>query len=292
MSLIRALVWIFAGFPAFYCASQSMDDLLEDVRHSQFEEQYQTVLVGEQEVVVVVQDSSTAITRGVAVILSEAGKGPFNHQGLSALTKHLNQVGWVTLLMPAPESGFKIPDAPPSDTEQQSQATDPADQPDSAQGNEVIPKAGLTRIHPSSFTQQEQQLKLQMQAIVPITQQYPGFFLVIAQGTSAAWLTKIYSEKQIALPDAMVAVSPYWPQRQYNIQLPKWLAETEIPYLDIYTPWDPQWAKNTIAQRKIQATKSLKLMYRQRELIGQPLDEQQYAFLGKEIYGWLTHMGW
>jgi hypothetical protein len=273
---------VYVSITLSVSAMQDRDSLLNDVRNSHFQDSYDTVLVGEQEILLVVKESATPITRGVAVIVRESGHGAYDSQGMAKLSEYLNQVGWVTMVMPAPHDGFalKIDD------------TEEPESPPATDGDPPPTRAGLVMVSADSFAAHEQQLAAQMQAVVSKTRQYPGFFMVIAQGTSAAWLTKLYSENALPAPDAMVAIAPHWPQREYNIQLPDWIANTTMPYLDIYSQWDSEWAKATIQDRKIEANKALKMVYRQRELIGQHMDAEQYRLLGKEIYGWVTSMGW
>ncbi|MDC0602181.1 alpha/beta hydrolase family protein [Aliiglaciecola sp.] len=288
-------------FSVDVCAFQSVGSSIEDIQQSQFEDQFETILVDEKLVPVVIQESNTAITRGVAVLLGESGRNPFSQHGLKHLTRSLNDVGWVTMVMPAPDDAFwpeeqqnqepattsaDTTEAAQTDAAEQGQQTEEPEQPD------VHAKSANSHIEQQAFERHEQALIMQMQAITQKTQQYPGFFLVIAQGTSAAWLTKVYSEKKLGDPDGLVVISPHWPDREYNQQLPQLTSQTQMPLLDIYTPWDTNWAKSTVVQRKVQSIKGLKLMYRQRELTGQKLDPQQFQRLGKEIYGWLTHMGW
>lgn len=293
--------------------AERQEQLTLDIQRSEFSDEYDTLIAGERELIVVTQESTTPITRGAAVILGEAGQGPFNQHGIADLANLLNQYGWVTMVMPAPSSAFfaeskddeqqqtdsEPAESPPTDSEAPASEPDlgaesPISETQPAMPNPepVHPKLGQEVISTDQFDQHEQELIAQMQAIVTRTQNYPGFFLVIAQGTTAAWLNKIYSEQQIALPDALIMVSPYWPQRDINSQIPEQLANTMMPVLDIYSQWDNEWSKGTVVARKVAAEKALKMHYRQRELIGQMMDRQQYQLLSKEIYGWLTHMGW
>ncbi|GAA0854219.1 hypothetical protein GCM10009114_09230 [Aliiglaciecola litoralis] len=286
-------------------AQQSIDVDAQDIEYGQFADQYDMLLAGEQSIAIVIQESNTAITRGVAVLLSEAGRNPFSQHGLKLLTKTLNDVGWVTMVMPAPLVGFW----PEASLEQEAQADQAEQQQTTAQQEQTslteseqtdsseaaipkLPNQGNSHIDSEAFAKHEQQLILQMRAIEPKAAQYPGFFLVIAQGSSAAWLTKIYAQNKLGNPDGLVVVSPYWPDRHYNQQFPQWLAATQMPVLDVYSPWDPAWSTQTVEARRIAAHKALKMIYRQRELTGQKPDQQQYLWLAKEIYGWLTHMGW
>jgi len=155
-----------------------------------------------------------------------------------------------------------------------------------------ISKSAVTTLDDQAFVKHEQQLVALLQASMEKSQEYPGFFLVISKGTSAAWLSKIYTEKTLDTPDAFVIISPYWPDRHHNQRLPQWIANTPMPVLDLYSNGDNGWARDTVAQREIAAVKSLKLQYRQRELLGLNTYQQHSAYISKEIYGWISHMGW
>ena len=65
-----------------------------------------------------------------------------------------------------------------------------------------------------------------------------------------------------------------------------------MPVLDLYSSDDNGWAQKTVAQREIAAIKSLKLQYRQRELLGFNTHQHYSVYISKEIYGWVSHMGW
>lgn len=273
---------LYATLSLPLAALQLADTDEQDIRHNQFADQFEVLLVGEQSIPIVITEANTAITRGVAVLLSEAGRSPFSQHGLTYLTQSLNDVGWVTMVMPAPSVGFWPDNSAQANIDAENSPDEPL----------ISARTGNSHIEQAAFAQHEQLLISQMRAIVEKSIAYPGFFLVIAQGTSAAWLTKIYAEKSLDTPDGLVVLSPYWPDRFYNQQLPAWLAATPMPVLDVFSPWDPGWSKDTVEQRKIEAVKSLKMVYRQRELTGQKLDQQQFLRLGKEIYGWLTYLGW
>jgi hypothetical protein len=153
-------------------------------------------------------------------------------------------------------------------------------------------KEAESRIVSDTFDKQQEEFVTLLKVGVKKAGEYPGFYLVIAQGSSAAWITKIYSEFKSNIPDAFIAVSPFWPDRSYNQKLPKIMAKTPMPVLDVYDNWDNDWVLSTVRKREMAATKSLKLLYRQRQLIGANQLEQQAHYLSKEIHGWLSHMGW
>lgn len=277
MITMQAVLFTLLFLVAAVSVAEPMDinqQFRQDIERAIEGDQYELLLAGEQEIQIFTSDSHTPITKGVAILINEYAQAPLGRKSLAPLVDHLNATGWVTIIMPAPTNVLAQTEAP--------------------QEQQIIPKAfdGQVAISEQAFQQQEQQLMLQMRSVVQKSEQYPGFFLVIAQGTSAAWLTKLYAEQQLETPDALITLSPYWPEQQWNKRLPEFMAQTDMPVLDIYNQWGNSWARKTIEQRKIAAVKGLKMHYRQREIIGQPFDRQQFTYLGKEIYGWLTYMGW
>ena len=287
-----------------------------DLQRELFSDQYQSVEIGDQSFIYLLQENTTAITRGVAVLLADSGVTVAKKQGFVPLAQELNKLGWVTIILPAPEIAFTpvvTENTATEDTESTEVATtyiNPAEDNDTApENNDTTPennqaetdvaldnvdinKSVVSSMNETAFLQHEQQLIALLQAAVEKSQEYPGFLLVISEGTSAAWLSKIYAEQSLATPDGFVTISPYWPDRKFNQLLAQWLADTPMPVLDLYNQWDNEWARQTVTQREIAAIRSLKLQYRQRQLLGVDTPLQNSAYLSKEIYGWLSHMGW
>jgi hypothetical protein len=276
-----------------------------DIQRELFADAYQSFNIDDQPTIYVLQENTTAITRGVAVMIADSGVPIMGLTGFAALANELNKIGWVTILIPAPDTSF-LPAISPEDSITDSEVliaeTDTETEENVAVDTQVpitvepmvmgTSKSMVATIDDQAFVDHEQQLVSLLQAAIEKSQEYPGFFLVISKGTSAAWLSKIYAEKTLDAPDALVAISPYWPDRKHNQRLPEWIANTSMPVLDLYSSWDNGWARKTVAQRQISAIKSLKLQYRQRELLGLNMHRQYNTYVGKEIYGWISYMGW
>lgn len=296
-----------------HCVGATNSQLLKklDLQRELFTEQYQSVEIDNQSYIYLLHENTTAITRGVAVLLADSGVSVAGQQGFEPLAHELNKLGWVTIILPAPDIAFEpviIESAETADTENaattetetiavddnidEPAAVDNATETEQAPINLDLNKAMVSSIDDLAFLQHEQQLIALLQAAKEKSQDYPGFFLVISKGTSAAWLSKIYAEQKLEIPDALVTISPYWPDRKFNQYLAQWLANTPMPVLDLYNQWDNEWARQTVHQREIAAIRSLKLQYRQRQLLGVDMRQQNSAYLSKEIYGWLSHMGW
>jgi hypothetical protein len=271
-----------------------------DLQRGGFTNTYQSFDIDGEPVIYVLQESSSAFTRGLAVLVSDNGSPLLGQEGFSALADELNKIGWVTILLSAPDTDFMVTidqDIPTADepktaleTKGFSEVTIPS--PNTSIENLDISQSSVSTIDNLAFIKHEQQLVAFLQAAIKKSQDYPGFFLVISKGTSAAWLSKIYAENTLDAPDAFVAIGPYWPDRTHNQRLPQWMANTSMPVLDLHNVWDNRWARQTISQRQIEAVKALKLQYRQRELLGFNIHSQHNAYISKEIYGWISQMGW
>jgi hypothetical protein len=92
--------------------------------------------------------------------------------------------------------------------------------------------------------------------------------------------------------DTLVINNPYLPIRKLNNKLPMVIAQTPIPVLDLVSQWDNSWSKQTERKRRIKARTELKEVYRQTDIIGQPLDQIQMQYIARQIKGWTTYLGW
>jgi hypothetical protein len=273
-----------------------------DIQRGLFADSYQSFDIDDQSIIYVLQENTTAITRGVAVMIADSGTPIVGQEGFVTLANEMNKIGWVTILIPAPDIGFIPTIDSPGELEDAAKATAEEETKTSTDAQVTSPsaplldldinKSAVTTIEEQAFVKHEQQLVSLFQAVIEKSQEYPGFFLVISKGTSAAWLSKIYAEKTLPPPDAFVVISPYWPDRKHNQRLPEWIANTPMPVLDLYSSGGNGWARKTVTRRQITAVKTLKLQYRQRKLLGFNMHQQHSAYVGKEIYGWISHMGW
>jgi hypothetical protein len=251
-----------------------------DLRRAHFDDEYSTIKVAEQDMVIIINENVTAISRGVALLVTDNGAPISSQQGLAPLVKQLTGLGWVTMLVPSPASDLFQP--------AENLAADDA----TAEQPPATTKSSARQLNQQIFDEHLQRLTLIMQATLERAKEYPGFVLVIAQGTSAATLSQLYAEQKVTTPDAFVVISPYWPDRKFNNQLANFLANTPMPVLDIYSKWDNSWSQASVKARKTAAIRALKLQYRQREISGVELFQQPASNVSKEIYGWLSYMGW
>ncbi|ABG42332.1 hypothetical protein Patl_3832 [Paraglaciecola sp. T6c] len=289
--------------------SMTSASTLTDVQRQLFPDKAKILQANNKSTVIIESQNTTSNLNGVAILVGETGRPPSSQQNLAMLTQYLNDLGWVTMQITPPTIGFEpdltdekttAPDsqsqASTTDESQDNTANDETEAaqetPTPANSSPASPQYQLHQISNGHFLQHEQELRGLMQAAMARAQSYSGFRLIIAQGTSAAWLIKIYAEKQIPSPDALVTISPFWPQRNLNALIANYTAVTEMPLLDIYSPQDNNWSLMSATQRGIDASKNLKLDYRQRQLTNTFNTFSDSAFVSKEIYGWLHYLGW
>ncbi|MCV2884461.1 alpha/beta hydrolase family protein [Aestuariibacter sp. AA17] len=290
-----------------------------DVERALFQGEYKTLLAGEREFIAVIREGYKPINQGIAILLGDIGENPLNGNSLARMSPNLNRYGYTTVSASSPfwdmygipkgfgqnqqentDSQAAAAPAPASDEEQtavteqtESAKTDNTNAPSESSNPEPEhPRAVGSLLDIAQSDAHKQALSLQVQAILNATEEYTGFRLIIARGTTAAVMLSLLNEEAIPLPDAFVAVSPFWPEREGSLALVEDMAQTSVPVLDVYSQWDNPWSLAFAEHRNIAANKALKLHYRQRELPGQRIDHEQFELLSKAIYGWLTSMGW
>ncbi|MFT6897745.1 MAG: hypothetical protein ACJA13_002156 [Paraglaciecola sp.] len=286
MKFKRYHCWLLGGLSMMVQAAFATPTQILDVERAFLPQNYQILDGPEQQVLLITSLANTALARGVAILVSESGMSPVSNSSLAPLAERLNDIGWVTMLVAAPAVGLN-PSVVGDSTDTKQENSDPQ-----ATVSSQAAYQRTSQMDSANFLQHQAQLVASMQLIVEQSRQYPGFLLVIAQGTSAAWLTKIYAEQQLPAPDALVVISPFWPARQYNSLLASQVAMTTMPVLDIYHTRDNNWSVQSADKRKISALKALKLQYRQREISHLDDPAQNASQLKKEIYGWLHYLGW
>jgi hypothetical protein len=247
--------------------------LTTDIKQSQPADDIIQLLAGTEEISIKTQQASVPLTRGVAIIVSESTYGLFGDSGVSSIANSLNQWGWLTLILPAPMLSF-------------------------SNDNNLLPeqvlnaRSSLAAFNQEGLTRYSLALSQRIEAALNVVQSTPGYRLVISHGISSAGIIRLYSQGSLVEPDGLVVAGPFWPESNLNRQLPLQLAETAFPVLDITNEWDNRWSQKTQTLRLTEAITELKMHYRQREIVGTEYNQVQYDYLAKEIYGWLSYLGW
>lgn len=200
------------------------------------------------------RESMTSFTKGTAILVPDWSQHAASPKNIDHLRQQLTDYGWHTLAV-----------MPPS-----------------------YPELPLTA---ESLQQYQIGLKDRMEAVQHAAGQKPGVSIVIAQGSSAAVLNRLYADEQLPEPAAFIMLGAYLPDHELNRQLAKALASHQIPTLDINHQYDNGYVSSQLKLRQQMAKKQLKAIYRQRQIIGSGYHNDEQEWVLQEIYGWLTSVG-
>ena len=142
------------------------------------------------------------------------------------------------------------------------------------------------------LTKYAEQLAPMLTSVMEKAAEYPGVFLVIAQGNNAAILLDLYEQAAVEQPNALITLSAHRQSAAGNQRLAEQIAGSELPVLDIVLKKDVHWIKYFAQDRQKAAKRELKPIYRQRELTNFRAGYYPEERLAKEIKGWLTTVGW
>lgn len=195
----------------------------------------------------------TSYTKGTAILVPDWSEHPASPHYLDMLRQQLNEHGWHTLAIMAPDAALY----------------------------EQNPAA-------SDFSQQ---LAERLVAAIDQAAQQIGNTIVIANGSSAALLNQLYASEQLAAPAAFIMLGAYLTDPALNRELAQQISEQQVPTLDISHQRDNRFATANLKLRQQLAQRNLKTQYRQRQLSGTFYDEDVHAWVLKEITGWLHSIG-
>ncbi|MFT4924379.1 MAG: hypothetical protein ACI8WB_000457 [Phenylobacterium sp.] len=238
---------------------------------------------GDSDFYVLFRDDMTGRPKGVALLIPDWGMSTANNRGLEYLRTQLGDYGWVTLSMTVPNSKESV---------YTTQTSAPVDQPGSASRASANSRPKPIRSFNEQYMEQYGlQLKMRMMALNSEAENYQGYFIVIAQGSSAAVLASLYAKGELPEPEAFILLSAFMPDMALNRQMNQDIAVTAVPTLDIYQERDSRWLRHNVKLRRKLAKKNFKVHYRQKELYGDISYHNQNQRMLKEIYGWLSSMG-
>ncbi|MEG3766555.1 DUF3530 family protein [Alteromonas sp. 14N.309.X.WAT.G.H12] len=253
--------------------------LVENIRQHYLPSEYDTLLVGDEDMPVFAAEPTTPLSRGVALIFLDNG-----HQGLTLhnaqmLAMQLNQRGWHTRILPSDTVQWNINPLAPSDM------------------TDALHSRASNTAFKVDFSSSESSLSLWINAAFDSSANIPGFRLVIAQGMTGAQLVSLTAKGSIPNADSLVLLDAFWPDKDINAQLTEKIAQIDIPIIDLHTAHVYQ-AISLLSSRQRAVNKTLKLYYRQKTLSGVnpiTLSNSTSALasnLDKEIYGWTRYLGW
>ncbi|EWH08653.1 hypothetical protein DS2_16284 [Catenovulum agarivorans DS-2] len=239
------------------------------------ETEIRSLMAGDSQFTALISEQDGSVIRGSALLLPDISLHPNQSATFYQLRYALNQYGWISVAGIMPE----IMHQQLKDEQQLKQLIE-------------RPHNTLDVVVEDTQKQYINQLQLVMSSMLEEASAYPGLIMLVAQGATAGWLVEGLASEQLEMPDVLVLISPYLPDRQLNQKLPAKIAQLPVPILDVWSERDNPWAKATVIARKKASKRYLTMHYRQRELFGFRGLESTDARLGKEIYGYVTYLGW
>jgi Na+-transporting methylmalonyl-CoA/oxaloacetate decarboxylase gamma subunit len=282
----------------------------------------------EHQIPVFVSESKKALSMGTFYLVSDVSYNGAQIHKLKSLAQEMSTLGWHSVVVPAPHLAMvmnevdaklaaleeeqvastentETENAQAGDSSNASESPDPAaeqesdsQQTDAERKEPSIPSNIQTMLaaqaHQSQYIPAYQEalsafLGTFLSSVIKATEQ-PGYHVVFAQGMSAQALLDA-ATSNITL-DALIINNVYWPERDLNRSLPMKIAQSATPLLDLVSANDNHWSKSTEQTRLVKARVEVKAHYRQREIgsVGSP--SQISTDISREIYGWLSHLGW
>ena len=264
------------------------------------------LLAGEQDFYALYRDDLTGRPRGVAILIPDWGLHAANNRGIESLRTQLPDLGWVTLSMTVPSTLEPVyiqkvankvnREQPNNENSTQSPTQNPSSAPfeTSNPNNRVKPykiPEPLRILDESQFQQYELNVKLRLQAIINEAQNHQGYFIVIAQGSSAAAVASIYAKEELEMPEALILLSPNLPDRALASKMNQDITTNPIPTLDIFPSLSSRGLLQSAKLRRKLAKKNFKVSYRQQKVFGDISQFNRNRKLLKSIYGWLSSLG-
>jgi len=244
-----------------------------DLKHYLPSTKVKPILVGAQEYITLVNESTSPNSKGVTILIPDWQQGAVNPKAINFLRKSLPKQGWTTI------------------------SVQPNAKPDN------YPSTAL-----KLATQREENQKIidnyknnfstMIETLSNKAQEYPGIVIMIAQGNHGVILLDVIeSNASLQTPSAVILLSSYplTGQRlldEDSSKFAKALANSEMPILDLYLKYDNATVIDKAPQRLAAAKQEMKVYYRQRQLNNTAVGFYPEQALLTTINSWLKSIGW
>lgn len=221
---------------------------------------YKPLDVGSTQEVSLWLNERTAKKVGSIILLPDWGNRPTDDDAIEPLRQLLPNWGWQTIAITPPQ---------------------PAKRDVLVEGKD-----------PQAIDDYQKQLLASLDALDKARSEQFGYQVVVAQGAMAAWVIRIYAQRQRPLPDALVIIDSYYPNLALNKAIASELAQLTCPIYDLYFRDANNWALSGVETRRIAMQRAQKSDYRQSEIQSAPYLAVSGNLLAKRLYGWLSSLGW
>lgn len=238
-----------------------------DIKHYLGDDNVTALLAKTDEYLTLIAPYETEINKGVVILLPDWQKGATNPSAINHLRKQLPYDGWTTITVHPPAKPENYPSV-------------------------LIDLEKRAEENEKSLTDYQEKLVTLMVEVMKKAEEYPGTFVVVAQGNTGAVLMNAFTKEQVKEPNALVLLSAYLPTDIENNAFSINMASSDLPVLDLHLKKDHKRALLSARQRAIKAKHELKTYYRQQEIFNSEFSYYPDASLRASILGWLRSIGW
>jgi hypothetical protein len=253
--------------PEIFAPTDPLAQKEQDLTHYLSVEKITPLLAGAEDFITLINDNTASNQKGVMILLPDWQMSATSSNALNYLREVLPNQGWTTITIQPPNKPLGYPSI-------------------------ALKLSQQVEENKKLLAQYQDDLTVLMNAVMQKAKDYPGIFVVVSQGSHAALLANLYSEEKLEAPSAMVMLSSYMFTKADSLALAKKLAMSDFPVLDLYLSREQPLAKSNAAIRKAQATREMKVYYRQTQLHNNQTGYYPEISLLRAINGWLKSIGW
>lgn len=253
--------------PEIFAPVDALKQKEQDLSHYLVAEKVVPMLAGAKDFITIINENTASNQKGVMILLPDWEMTATSSNALNYLQKMLPSQGWTTITIQPPGRPIGYPSSAMNLTQQ-------------IEENEKL------------LAQCQENITAMMTAVMEKAKDYPGIFVVVSKGSHAILLANLYSNGILESPSALVMLSGYMNTSADSLSFAKTLATSEFPVLDLFLSRDHQMATTDSKIRKAQATKEMKVYYRQTRLHNNQIGFYPEKQLLRSINGWLKSIGW
>jgi hypothetical protein len=266
------------------------------------------------------QPAMTPFQKGNVILLPDQSQHAASPRLINFLRNQLPDFGWHTRALqvpalPATANDHLAVSLPPSETtsantaasnavaSSNTETSSPATSSTATSSPENATAQGTDATSPASASTSDdtssgpelldyqRQLAEQLSYIVA-QQRSTGATIIIAEGSSAAIVNHLIKNNKLQNVGAVILISAYIAAPKLNADAALAMAQHSVPVLDISFSSDNRFVLQQQHYRAQLARKYIKELYRQRQIVSWPQHEMEQQWVWKEIYGWLSHIGY
>jgi len=253
--------------PDIFAPVDALKQKEQDLSHYLTSDKVIPMLAGAKEFITIINENTASNQKGVMILLPDWEMTATSSNALNYLQQILPSQGWSTIAIQPPGRPIGYPSSALNLTQQ-------------VEENQKL------------LEECQENITLIMNAVMEKAKDYPGIFVVVSKGSHANLLANLYSTGTLESPSAMVMLSGYMNTTADSLAFAKTLAASEFPVLDLFLSRDHQLASSDSKIRKAQATKEMKVYYRQTQLHNNQIGFYPEKKLLRSINGWLKSIGW